>query len=154
MTPHTPCLKCCLHTVRPHAKPGRTARWRVLPAVAVPPECEISTCSRCGSEYPTPQQLADLDRQLTVSGRALLRQSAASAIRALAPTISQRRLELLLGLSQGYLSRLRGKGDLRTTTPSPALVALLALIANEPSHLKWIERFWVEQTIRGKQSAH
>ena len=156
MTAHTatPCLRCCTQTVRPHAKPGRTARWLILPAVAVPAGLEISSCSRCGCEYPTPEQRANLDRELTASGRAILRKSAADAIRALSPAISQRRLELLLGISQGYLSRLLGSRRSRTHTPSPALVALLALLASEPALLRWIERYWVEQTIRDKQSEH
>lgn len=153
MTAPTACLRCCSQTVRSHAKPGRTARWLILPAVAVP-ALEISSCSRCGCEYPTPEQRANLDRELTASGRAILRKSAADAIRALSPAISQRRLELLLGLSQGYLSRLLGSRRTRTHTPSPTLVALLALLASEPTLLRWIERYWVEQTIRDKQSEH
>jgi transcriptional regulator with XRE-family HTH domain len=53
--------------------------------------------------------------------------------------MSQRKLELLLGLSQGYLSRLRaGKG-----APSPELVSHLALIAHDPKvRLLELERYW------------
>lgn len=54
---------------------------------------------------------------------------------------SQRQLEQLLGLSQGYLSRLRsGAGN-----PSPELVSHLALIAMDPSaHLTELRRYWAE----------
>jgi transcriptional regulator with XRE-family HTH domain len=62
----------------------------------------------------------------------------ADGIRRLKPSIKQRFLELLLGLSQGYLSRLSA-GD---GTPSAALVALLALVADEPHHLETIRRNW------------
>lgn len=94
---------------------------------------------------------------MTVSRRALLgirakpmkvrptRQSrmAAESIRTLTEHISQRRLERdVLGLSQGYLSRIAaGKGN-----PSLALVALLSLLAREPHHLKTIRRLWTERT--------
>jgi transcriptional regulator with XRE-family HTH domain len=48
---------------------------------------------------------------------------------------SQRSIERLLGLSQGYLSRLgRGAGN-----PSPALIALLTLLANDPNRFAELE---------------
>ena len=55
--------------------------------------------------------------------------------------ISQRQLERLLGLSQGYLSRLRsGAGN-----PSPELVSHLALLAKDPStRLSELQRYWAE----------
>ena len=53
--------------------------------------------------------------------------------------ISQRRLELLIGLSQGYLSRLRiGAGN-----PSAELVSHLAMLAHDPkTRLAELERYW------------
>jgi hypothetical protein len=55
--------------------------------------------------------------------------------------ISQRRLEMIVGLSQGYLSRLRaGHG-----TPSPELVGFLALIAHDPDgRLCELQRLWAD----------
>lgn len=48
---------------------------------------------------------------------------------------SQRSIERLLGLSHGYLSRLgRGAGN-----PSPALIALLTLLANDPNRFAELE---------------
>jgi transcriptional regulator with XRE-family HTH domain len=48
---------------------------------------------------------------------------------------SKRSIERLLGLSQGYLSRLgRGAGN-----PSPALIALLTLLANDPTRFAELE---------------
>lgn len=55
--------------------------------------------------------------------------------------ISQRQLELLIGLSQGYLSRLRA-GD---STPSTMLVCALALLANDPQgRLHELKGYWGE----------
>ncbi|PSM31696.1 helix-turn-helix domain-containing protein [Haliangium sp. UPWRP_2] len=49
---------------------------------------------------------------------------------------SQRSIERLLGLSQGYLCRLRaGDGN-----PSPALIAVLLLLANDPRRLDELSR--------------
>lgn len=53
--------------------------------------------------------------------------------------ISQRQLELVLGLSQGYLSRLlSGRGK-----PSTPLVLLLDLLSLSPKQtLREVRRFW------------
>ncbi len=48
------------------------------------------------------------------------------------------RIERLLGLSRGYLSRLRTGRKI----PSEPLVAILALIHQQPSVLKRVEAMW------------
>jgi hypothetical protein len=101
----------------------------------------IPTCSRCRAEYldaDTAQRLEATVSALYVAG---LRRRASEAIKTLRQHISQRRLELQIGLSQGYLSRLlAGAGN-----PSPPLVLLLAQLAKDPeSRLPEIERFWRE----------
>ena len=59
------------------------------------------------------------------------RERAAALIDRLCARISQRHVEHVLGLSQGYLSRLRtGCG-----TPSPLVLAALTLLANDPSRV-------------------
>ena len=63
--------------------------------------------------------------------RAALRAKVTPLVSRACVRVSQRRLEAILGLSQGYLSRLaNGSG-----TPSPPLVALLTLLANDPARL-------------------
>jgi hypothetical protein len=70
-----------------------------------------------------------------------LRTRARDAIGVLCPQyISQRELERLLWLSQGYLSRLFVTHG--PAVPSAALVALLALLAAEPSRLDELRKFW------------
>ena len=56
--------------------------------------------------------------------------------------IPQRRLEQLLGLSVGYLSRLRGRrGD-----ASAQIVSALALLAQDPKRrLKELDQLWESQ---------
>ena len=61
------------------------------------------------------------------------------AVDILSHHISQRKLEHLLRLSQGYLSRLRA----RVSNPSAELVANLAMLCQDPpTRLTELERFW------------
>ena len=64
----------------------------------------------------------------------------------LMPFISQRRLEILLGLSQGYLSRLRSGAGI----PSASLVCILVLLSKDPKErLHELQQDWeqVSQTL-------
>ena len=68
-----------------------------------------------------------------------LRTRARVAIDILSHHSSQRRLEHLLRLSQGYLSRLRAG----VSNPSAELVANLAMLCQDPpTRLLELERFW------------
>jgi transcriptional regulator with XRE-family HTH domain len=61
------------------------------------------------------------------------------AVDILSHHISQRRLEHLLRLSQGYLSRLRAG----VSNPSAELAANLAMLCQDPpTRLSELERFW------------
>jgi hypothetical protein len=72
-----------------------------------------------------------------------LRARARDAIRALCPEhIGQRELERLLGLSPGYLCRLRSlKG---VSTPSAAMVSTLALLAADPARINELRQYWAQ----------
>ena len=68
-----------------------------------------------------------------------LRTRARVAVDILSHHISQRKLEHLLQLSQGYLSRLRAG----VSNPSAELVANLAMLCQDPpTRLLELERFW------------
>lgn len=54
--------------------------------------------------------------------------------------VSQSQLERTLGLSLGYLSRLR----VGRSNPSPVLVALFAVLAAHPKLVMEIAQFWVD----------
>ena len=67
----------------------------------------------------------------------------------LASTGLRPRLESLLGLSKGYLSKLRA-GD---RDPSPELVSDLALIAHDPDgRIQELERFWGRPQARRRSA--
>jgi hypothetical protein len=122
------------------ARPGRTCRYRVFPALAVPPEVGIPTCGRCAAEYIDEPTAATLEPILAAEYKRELRSRVQQALRALMPYIGQAELERRLDISQGYLSRLQGGHG----TPSPQLVVLLALLAQNPQGLQWVARYWAE----------
>ncbi len=135
-------------------RPGRTVRYRNMTALPVPEDLPIPTCSRCHAEYIDAETATALEGALRQAYRRALQLRARQAIDLVTKHISQRRLELLLGLSQGYLSRLRaGAGN-----PSPELVSHLALIAHDPAaRLQELQRYWALPdglTAASVQAAH
>jgi hypothetical protein len=71
--------------------------------------------------------------------QAELRRLAGQELRALSPHISQRQLELLVGLAQGYASRLLAQAG----NPSAPLVLLLGLLAKDPQvRLAEVQAYW------------
>lgn len=140
----TKCIKCGGRTVRPRMRPGRTSSYRNIKALTVPADLPIPTCSRCHAEYVDAGTAATLEAALRDAYQRELRARARQAIDQITWHISQRQLELLLGLSQGYLSRLRaGAGN-----PSPELVSHLALLAHDPQErLNELARYWASESI-------
>ncbi len=135
------CLHCDGNTVRPRRRPGRTVHYKTTAALPLPADLMIPTCSRCRAEYLDADMAQRLEATLSTLYLAELRRRASEAIKTLRQHISQRRLELRIGLSQGYLSRLLADAG----NPSPPLVLLLAQLAKDPeSRLPEIERFWRE----------
>lgn len=140
MTKHArrTCRECGAGTVRLVARPGRTWRYRRL-SLEVPPDFEIPTCDACGEEWLDRDQAQALDAALRAQYADRLRELFRLAVNVLRTRRSQRELERLLGLSQGYLSKvLAGK-----KVPSEALVAGLVLIAKSPDRrLRELETTW------------
>lgn len=135
-----PCSRCGAQgSVRLRKRPGRSVPYRTLPALPVPQEVAIPTCSRCRAEYldaQTQEILAPLRSRLYA---AELRRRIKEAIATLGTVTSQHYVETLLGLSQGYLSRLKAGAG----TPSPALVLQLQQLALDPiPRLREAERLW------------
>lgn len=120
--------------------------YRNLAALALPADMALPACSRCGTLHLDAQTRARLAPILAAAYQGTLRQRVRHAMDTLAPHISQRRLERLLGLSQGYLSRLRAGAG----TPSPSLVSHFALLALNPkTRLRELERYWAEPSLPG-----
>ena len=133
------CLRCGGHTVRPVQRQARTVSYRVFSALPLPVDLPIPTCSRCHAEYLDPDTTQRLHEILPQLYQAELRRLAGQELRALSPHVSQRQLELQIGLAQGYLSRLLAQAG----NPSSALVLLLGLIARDPqARLSEVQAYW------------
>jgi hypothetical protein len=114
----------------------------------LPSEIEIPTCSNCGEQWIDGETTEAIDRALTDAYRAALLEKAERSIELLRAQNPQRLMERLLGLSAGYLSKLRNaKSD-----PSPTLVAALMLLANEPSRFAELEQLWSATARIGPQA--
>jgi len=105
----------------------------------IPDDLLIPACGRCQSEYLDEETSAALGPQLQEVYLACLRTRVRIAIDILSRHVSQRRLERMMGMSQGYFSRLRaGSGN-----PSPELVSHLALLCHDPpKRIEELARFW------------
>ena len=133
------CVRCGARSVKPRGGPGRTTQYRNMPAMAIPDDVAIPTCGRCKSEFIDEHTSEEIAPRLQQAYLESLRTRARIAIDLLSKHISQRRLEQLLGLSQGYLSRTRAG----TGNPSPELVSHLATLCQDPAmRLADLERFW------------
>lgn len=115
--------------------------FRNMAALAVPGTLAIPTCDHCGNEWIDPKTAEALDAALQSAYADELHKRLDAALDRILTTaeIPQRRLEQLLGLSVGYLSRLRGRrGD-----ASAQVVSVLALLAQDPKRrLKELDQLW------------
>lgn len=132
------CGECAKRTVEARAVTGRSAPFRNFPALAIPASIAIPTCTSCGAEWIDGQTARKLDAALSEQGSQVLARLGREAIEVLSADASQRELEAVLGLSAGYLSKVRHGKE----TPSAPLVALLALLATRPGRLNEVARAW------------
>ena len=137
MTAATKCPRCRAKAVTPRNRAGRTMRYRNIAALPIPADFQIPTCGRCAAEYLSPATCDRLAPLLLSSYQAALRSAAAKLVPAATVKLSQRQLEAVLGVSQGYLSRIKSQSG----QPSSILVALLHLLA-EPGAAAKLERFF------------
>ena len=135
----TVCCRCGASAVVKSTGVDRTIPYRTLPALPLPWDLVIACCKRCKSLFPEQSAPDELRLRLQALYVESLQRRIRTALAVLKQSISQRRLELLLGLSQGYLSRLKaGAGN-----PSSELVLLLALLSLDPEkQLANLQQFW------------
>ena len=137
MPPQRPerCPCCGYAALALVGRPGRAVRYRNT-VLSLPADLPLPTCKRCKYENLSLETLPTA----TLEGlyRNSLRERAIVAINRLKHCRPKRRLELLLSLSHGYLSRL-GAGD---GVPGAQLVSLLALLAAHPELIDQLEAYW------------
>ena len=124
-----------IHTV---AKRGRRQRYKTL-ELKVPADFKIPTCDNCVAEWMDAATSKALTATLEKEYRSALGAMAITAIKKIRETQSTRRLEQLLDLSEGYLSKLStGK-----SVPSAELVAHLGLLAKDvKGRTRELENMW------------
>ena len=133
------CCRCGARAVFKSKGVGRTIPYRSLPALALPCDLVILKCRRCKSLFVEQSESPEIRRRLQALYVQSRHHRSRTALAVLSQRISQRQLELLLGLSQGYLSRLKGGAG----NPSSELVLLLALLSLNPAkHLATLRQFW------------
>lgn len=141
------CPRCGAQAVRPRARDGRTMRYRNLARLPLPADVALPMCGRCRHDFVDADTQARLAPVLHEQYRRALQARVRLSIDALMIHTSQRKLEILLGLSQGYLSRLRSGGG----NPSPELVSHLALLAMDPTtRLAELEQYWAAPAFNPK----
>lgn len=113
--------------------------------VEVPAGLELPTCDNCNVEWLDEESASRLDAALEAVYREELGKRVRQALDELVNVIAQRELERLIGLSQGYLSKLRS-GD---RSPSPDLVTLLSLLANDVSRVEEVKAMWGDRHMAG-----
>ena len=129
------CYTCFEGEVVPAAMPGRRLRYKAIPNLPVPDDLVIQTCNHCGEQWISPADAKRIDAALEI----VYRQELLARVRAVLPDPKNAdRIERNLGLSRGYLSRLRAGRKI----PSEPLVAILTLIHQQPSVLKRVEAMW------------
>ena len=129
------CPTCGKLAVKDRARKGRFTVFMHL-TVEIPEDILIPECSRCKQVYLSSSE--SLLKGIRRAYLASLRKMAQDALWSLREHISLRQLELLTGLSQGYLSRIK----LDLGQPSAPLVALLGLLAERPALIDSLRIYW------------
>lgn len=134
------CPLCrALSAVAPRKGSGRSLPFRVFAQLPIPDDVLVPSCHRCGAvcwNDQTSQAMVPVLEALYVDR---LRHMVSAAIETLEIEVPQNWLECALGMSQGYLSRLKA----RDGNPSAQLVALLCLVAESPKEtLHTIQDRW------------
>ncbi len=125
------CPTCGKGEVVPVARPGRTYRYKNMAALPLRDDVAIPTCRSCGAEWIDRPTAAVVDAALEREYQKRLWELAVADLERLAALrVTQQRLENILGLSQGYLSKIRSGAS----RPSATLVSCLHLLASDPEH--------------------
>jgi hypothetical protein len=148
MTAARKCPRCRRAAVRERGGTGRTIAYRVFADLALPDDVPIATCGKCGATYFDAATAAALGPTLKNQYNKRLLRLAREALRKIKPHLSHRRLERLVSVSQGYLSRVQTK----PVCVSAQLVALLMLMAESPAaQLAALRRGWASAGNEGSE---
>lgn len=121
------CAACGKGPLKRTARAGRVDVYKGV-ELPLPAELALIECHACGERYVTAADAEKIDDALAASYTALVRARVETAIEKLQLRgVSIASVERELGLSEGYLSKIR-----KSVEPSFQLVALLAIVAENP----------------------
>jgi hypothetical protein len=134
------CLACgASKALAPVARQRRTVFRGV--SLVLPDTLALTECDTCKELWLDDAEAEAYSTAVDIAYEAELCRRAIAAIDALSEVTTLRRLEELLHLSHGYLSKLRTESK----APSATLVGHLAILAAKPTaRLAELERFWRE----------
>lgn len=125
------CFECGARAVRPVATPGRMTKYRSM-ELEIPATIEIPTCAECGAQWFDEKTDAALDGALEALYQNRLKERLNVFLdQILGKGISQAALERSIGVSTGYISKLRRE----ERNPGSELVVALGLVATDPEKM-------------------
>lgn len=140
------CYECGEGKIKPISREGRTERYKTM-TLPIPATIKIPTCGKCGTEWMDKKTASQIDQALEAIYNERLHTLAAHAIATIIKLTTQKELEELLGLSHGYVSKLRSGKQVA----SPTLAAQLVMIARDPlARLKELAEMWEKPTAAGR----
>lgn len=132
------CHECGVGEIRPVAKAGRRSRYKTM-ELEIPADVKIPTCNNCGSEGVDLATAKAIDAAMEKVYRDVLNKMGADAVKKIRERVPMRHVEQLLGLSEGYLSKVAG----RRVEPSAELVAhLVTLSSDVAGRTRELEKLW------------
>ena len=133
------CGQCGERAVVGIARAGRTTTFKNL-ELEIPAHVVVPTCEKCQAEWIDERTATALDDAFGVAYQDKLRERLDTALKIiLNEEGSQTRVEQLLGVSPGYLSKLK----LGKRQPSAEIVSMLALVSKSPKRrLAELDRFY------------
>lgn len=138
------CPACDVGHLHPVAKAGRRMPLKQIPDLEIPANVAMPTCDRCGAEILGDPELAALAEVMSAAYVQALSAKCEDAIRELAGAIHQRELERLIGVSAGYISKLKHA----QSEPRGPLTALLMLLADDTRLVDRLRGLWSVQGAR------
>ena len=134
------CPSCGIGEVHDVTRLGRRMHFRNIPDLEIPEHVSIPTCSNleCGEDWVNREVAARIDAAMAEAYQATVVSKVEVAIGKLKSVIPQRDLERLLGLSAGYISKL--KSGKETSAP---LVSTLMMLAESPQQrIEELRELW------------
>lgn len=132
-----PCPQCNRGDIERRPGPHRRMAYRHISDLELPPTLELPTCSACGELWLDAKTTRRVQEALEAEYRRQLTLKAERALDTLQPHLPQRELERLLGVSAGWLSKVKNGRE-----PSAPMTAVLMLLAEQPERVEELRRLW------------